>query len=107
MLAKIPERFVLLKIHFDTCYTCYVLLIFNFYFFQSVDPLIETLKSLSSKSTEIILCQEQRDTEKQKAVWKTFISKLHEDFTAIKIPISEQDELYASPDIVLLKVKKK
>lgn len=77
------------------------------YYEESVDPLIETLKSLTSKTTEIILCQEQRDTEKQKAVWKSFMNKLYEDFSASKIPVYEQDELYASPDIVLLKVKKK
>uniref|UniRef100_A0A023F945 Putative n2n2-dimethylguanosine trna methyltransferase n=1 Tax=Triatoma infestans TaxID=30076 RepID=A0A023F945_TRIIF len=77
------------------------------YYEESLDPLIETIKLLSSDTTEIILSQEKRDTEKQQEIWKQFLIKFNEVFTVNKVPLNEQDELYASPDIFLLRAHKK
>ncbi|KAK9503820.1 hypothetical protein O3M35_010295 [Rhynocoris fuscipes] len=77
------------------------------YYEESLDPLIETIKTISSDTTEIILSQEKRDTEKQQEIWKQFLMKFHDSFNVIKVPLNEQDELYASPDIFLLRAYKK
>ncbi|KAK3922859.1 Protein-lysine methyltransferase METTL21D [Frankliniella fusca] len=73
------------------------------YYSESVVPLVETMKLLSSKETEIIICQEQRDSDKQRHVWKMFMSELTKFFQFIPIPTSEQHPLFSSPDILLLK----
>jgi hypothetical protein len=72
-----------------------------------LEPLLETLRSLCGDSTEIILSQEKRETEKQKQTWKVFVEKFYEEFSVSKVPPSEQDDVYASPDIVLLRARKK
>lgn len=66
-------------------------------------PLVETMKQLSSKDTEIIICQEKRDSEKQRAVWKQFTLELDKYFTFVTIPTEDQHTLFSSPDILLMK----
>ncbi|KAJ1521966.1 hypothetical protein ONE63_002297 [Megalurothrips usitatus] len=74
------------------------------YYMESVAPLVSTIKQLSTKETEIIICQEQRDSDKQRAIWKQFTIELNKYFKSAAIPLEEQHELFRSPDILLLKV---
>lgn len=77
------------------------------YYEESLDPLLSTLKSLCSESTEILLAQEKRESEKQKEIWKTFNARFFEEFSVSKVPPNEQDETYCSPDIYLYRAKRK
>lgn len=70
---------------------------------QSILPLVETMKQLSTQDTEIIICQEERDSDKQRAIWKQFTSELNKYFRFTAVPFQEQHPLFRSPDILLLK----
>ncbi|XP_026292991.1 protein N-lysine methyltransferase METTL21D-like [Frankliniella occidentalis] len=73
------------------------------YYSESIIPLVETMKQISTRETEIIICQEQRDSEKQRAIWKEFMSELTKFFQFNPIPTEEQHPLFKSPDILLLR----
>lgn len=62
---------------------------------------------LTSPETVILICQELRETEKQKKTWKLFLDMLVEHFTLLYIPQEDQHPVYSSSDIVLIKAKKK
>ncbi|CAG9853821.1 unnamed protein product [Phyllotreta striolata] len=76
------------------------------YYNESINPLIKTLKELSNADTEIIVCQEMRDTEKQLECWKNFTKIAKEHFEFSFIPIEEHHPIYCSSDVVLLRLKK-
>lgn len=87
-------------------------MLFNIFFllFQAVDPLIQTLLSLTntfSKRPTIYLTQEMRDSEVQKGLWDTFYEKLTDNFDVEKIPEDQQHANYRSSDIILLRITKK
>ncbi|XP_077297923.1 protein N-lysine methyltransferase METTL21D-like [Arctopsyche grandis] len=83
----------------------YVLLADCVYYTESIDPLINTLKSVNqnaSKKPCIILSQELRDSEIQMGLWNMFFQKLKKDFNIAKIDSSEQHSEYSSDDILIL-----
>ncbi|XP_030746216.1 protein-lysine methyltransferase METTL21D-like [Sitophilus oryzae] len=73
------------------------------YYRDSIDPLIETLRSLSGPQTTIILSQEIRESEKQKACWKYFLENVQKHFKSYVVPLEEQNDEFRSPDIVVIK----
>ncbi|PSN31582.1 Protein-lysine methyltransferase METTL21D [Blattella germanica] len=74
---------------------------------KSVEPLIQTLCAVTGVKTEIIISQEERDTEKQLRVWKNFQQALQEHFDVIKVPEEDQHPEFYSSDIVILHARKK
>lgn len=62
---------------------------------------------LTTPKTIILICQELRETEKQKNTWKTFLNMLIKHFTLSYIPEEEQHPIFKSSDIILINAKKK
>lgn len=62
---------------------------------------------LTTPETVILICQELRETEKQKNTWKMFLELLVEHFSLSYVPEEEQHSLYRSSDICLINAKKK
>ncbi|XP_023713233.1 protein-lysine methyltransferase METTL21D isoform X3 [Cryptotermes secundus] len=77
------------------------------YYMESVEPLVKTLCCLTDVSTEVFISQEERDTEKQRIIWKVFQEKLESHFEVTKIPEQEQHPDFCSPDIVVLRAMKR
>lgn len=75
--------------------------------FQSVEPLVKTLCCLTDVSTEVFISQEERDTEKQRIIWKVFQEMLESHFEVTKIPEREQHPDFCSQDIVILRAMKR
>ncbi|XP_072390429.1 protein N-lysine methyltransferase METTL21D-like [Diabrotica undecimpunctata] len=131
-LTDLPEAVPLLKLNVETNKSCWeqvhgyadvstlvwgeevelkwfpdlILLADCIYYKESVHPLFKTLKELVGSHTEILLCQEIRDTEKQRECWDLFIETANEAFSIHIIPIEEQHSEFSCPDIVILKLKK-
>jgi len=72
-----------------------------------VDALVLTIVELTTPKTVIFICQELRETEKQKNTWKMFLDALVEHFTLTYVPEEEQHLIYRSSDIILINAKKK
>lgn len=68
---------------------------------------MKTMVDLTTSETTILICQELRETEKQKNTWKMFLEMLVKHFTLSYIPEEEQHSIYRSSDIVLINAKKK
>jgi hypothetical protein len=62
---------------------------------------------LASEKTEVILCQEERDTEKQTEAWKLFVELFNKHFNYDKVPLKDQHSLYSSDEIVIFRARKK
>ncbi|XP_075229926.1 protein N-lysine methyltransferase METTL21D-like isoform X2 [Lycorma delicatula] len=77
------------------------------YYSESLSDLFATALKLCSEKTELILCQEERDSEKQKAIWNSFLKLLDKDFDYYSVPEKEQHYLFHSPDISIIRAKKK
>ncbi|CAG9837341.1 unnamed protein product [Diabrotica balteata] len=131
-LTDLPEAVPLLKLNVETNKSCWeqvhgyadvstlvwgeevelkwfpdlILLADCIYYKESIDPLFKTLKELVGSHTEILLCQEIRDTAKQRECWELFIKTAKEAFSIHIIPIEEQHSEFSCPDIVILKLKK-
>ncbi|XP_034256931.1 protein-lysine methyltransferase METTL21D-like [Thrips palmi] len=73
------------------------------YYSESILPLVQTMKEVSNTDTEIIICQEERDSDKQRKIWKEFTAELSKYFRFIAVPLEEQHPLFRSPDILLLR----
>ena len=70
-------------------------------------PLLDTLEVLlNDGAAYAILSQEERDTPKQIAVWKEFLTELNQRFKVENVPMAEQHPTYSSPDIHLMKIFK-
>ncbi|XP_043269372.1 protein-lysine methyltransferase METTL21D-like isoform X2 [Venturia canescens] len=79
------------------------------YYAESIDPLLKTLEMLLNRNAQsyAILSQEERDTPGQIRVWEIFMEKLRNQFSVEIVPISDQDSMYSSEDIHLMKLKPK
>ncbi|XP_026330188.1 protein-lysine methyltransferase METTL21D-like [Hyposmocoma kahamanoa] len=80
------------------------------YYEEALEPLIETLKSLTNtfnKKPIIYLTQELRDSEIQKQLWESFHEKISEIFYIEQVPEEQQHANYRSSDIILLRLNKK
>ncbi|XP_046671991.1 protein N-lysine methyltransferase METTL21D-like [Homalodisca vitripennis] len=77
------------------------------YYKESVEPLVQTMVALSSDKTEVIVCQEERDTDQQQHAWKLFTELFTKHFQYIKVPLRDQHSLYSTDEIVILRGKKK
>lgn len=62
---------------------------------------------LTTPKTIILICQELRETEKQKNTWKIFLDMLVKNFTLSYIPEEEQHPIFRSSDIIVINAKKK
>lgn len=72
-----------------------------------VEALVKTMTELTTPNTVILICQELRETEKQKNTWKMFLDMLVEHFILFYVPEEEQHPIYRSSDIILINAKKK
>lgn len=72
-----------------------------------VEALVKTMTELTTPNTVILICQELRETEKQKNTWKMFLDMLVEHFILSYVVEEEQHPIYRSPDIILINAKKK
>uniref|UniRef100_A0A1B6L7E1 Uncharacterized protein n=1 Tax=Graphocephala atropunctata TaxID=36148 RepID=A0A1B6L7E1_9HEMI len=77
------------------------------YYEESVEPLVQTMTALSSDKTEILVCQEERDTEQQQHAWKLFRDLFTKHFEYTKVPLKDQHSLYSSDEIVIFRGRKK
>ncbi|KAL3279541.1 hypothetical protein HHI36_017048 [Cryptolaemus montrouzieri] len=77
------------------------------YYEESINPLIKTLVNLAGPETEVILCQEMRESVKQQKCWRIFMDHLEEHFKIEHINLSEQHDEFCSSDIIILRLKKK
>lgn len=68
---------------------------------------MKTMTELTAPNTVILICQELRETEKQKNTWKMFLNLLVEHFEISYVPEKEQHPIFRSSDIVLINAKKK
>ncbi|XP_050532779.1 protein N-lysine methyltransferase METTL21D-like [Daktulosphaira vitifoliae] len=77
------------------------------YYTEVIPDLIKTMVDSTTSQTVILICQELRDTEKQKTSWKLFVDKLMQYFTITYIPEKEQHPIFRSSDICIINAKKK
>uniref|UniRef100_A0A1B6C5F0 Methyltransferase-like protein 21D n=2 Tax=Clastoptera arizonana TaxID=38151 RepID=A0A1B6C5F0_9HEMI len=77
------------------------------YYEESIKPLMNTLIWITNSETQIILSQEERDTDRQKSLWKNFLDEFVKYFEYKIVPLEEQHPLFNSADICLLQAKKK
>lgn len=130
-LSDLPEALPLLNLNVDENKTCWegnhglvriipldwgteaelnspdiILLADCVYYEKSVLPLIKTLKTLARSDTDILVCQEIRDTQKQVECWELFIKNIEKYFTISIVPIEDHHEEFSSSDIVILKLTK-
>ncbi|KAL9951975.1 hypothetical protein ACROYT_G044738 [Oculina patagonica] len=77
------------------------------YYEESLEPLVATLCDLSDVNTTVLISYEERTTGNKPLLEKKFHQLVREHFTVEEIPEDEQDPVYHSPDIHLLKLKRK
>ncbi|RMX40128.1 hypothetical protein pdam_00002282 [Pocillopora damicornis] len=73
----------------------------------SLEPLVSTLCDLSNENTTILISYEERTTGNKPQLEKKFHQLIKEHFIVEEIPEEQQDSVYHSPDIHLLKLKRK
>lgn len=76
-------------------------------FLKAIEALVKTIIELTTPKTVILICQELRETEKQKNTWKMFLDMFIKHFTLCYVPEEEQHPIYRSSDIILINAKKK
>lgn len=79
------------------------MLIYNKHF-QSIEPLICTLRKVCEKNTHIFISQEMRDSEIQQECWRYFLESINKYFKIHTIPLEEQDEEFRSFDIIIMRL---
>ncbi|XP_076261903.1 protein N-lysine methyltransferase METTL21D-like isoform X2 [Rhynchophorus ferrugineus] len=72
--------------------------------FQSIEPLICTLRNACKEDTQIFISQEIRESEKQQECWRYFLESINKYFKIKNIPLEEQDEEFRSSDIVIMQL---
>jgi len=77
------------------------------YYEESLEPLVATLCDLSDINTTVLISYEERTTGNKPMLEKKFHQLVKEHFTVEEIPEEQQDPVYRSPDIHLLKLKRK
>ncbi|KAM9466207.1 protein N-lysine methyltransferase METTL21D [Clarias gariepinus] len=88
-------------------YPDYILMADCIYYEQSVVPLVETLKLLAGPETCVICCYEQRTMGVNPEIEKRFFELLLQDFKAEKVPAERQDPEFNSPDIHILRLRRR
>jgi len=68
---------------------------------------MKTLCRLADFSTEVFISQEERDTEKQRTVWKACQELLQRHFEVTKIPEQELHPDFCGSDIIVLRAVKR
>lgn len=77
------------------------------YYLKSVDELIATMTKLCSETTEVIISQEERDSENQRNVWNAFLEKFKKIFDYYTVAEEEQHPVFRSPDILIIRARKR
>ncbi|XP_022165773.1 protein-lysine methyltransferase METTL21D-like [Myzus persicae] len=77
------------------------------YYPEVVEALVKTITELTTPKTVILICQELRETEKQKNTWKMFLNLFLEHFDVSYVPEEEQHPIFSSSDIIIINAKKK
>jgi len=77
------------------------------YYEESLEPLVATLCDLSDVNTTVLISYEERTTGNKPMLEKKFHQLVREHFTVEEIPEEQQDPVYHSPDIHLMKLKRK
>jgi len=72
-----------------------------------VEPLVKTLCRLPDFSTEVFIRQEDRDTEKQRTLWKALQELLQRHYEVTKIPEQELHPDFCSSNIFVLTAVKR
>lgn len=73
---------------------------------MSLEPLVSTLCDLSNENTTVLISYEERAMGKKPQLEKKFHQLVKEYFVVEEIPEEQQDPVYHSPDIHLLKLKR-
>lgn len=76
------------------------------YYEESLEPLVSTLCDLSNENTTVLISYEERAMGKKPQLEKKFHQLVKEHFVVEEIPEEQQDPVYHSPDIHLLKLKR-
>lgn len=77
------------------------------YYESSVKLLVDTLDALSGSETLVLCAFEERKTDNKLKLEKLFLSLIRQIFYVSFVPMDEMDETFRSPDIHILRLKKK
>ncbi|KAL5015334.1 hypothetical protein ScPMuIL_009604 [Solemya velum] len=69
------------------------------YYDESLEPLVETIRSLCSQSSTVLCCHEQRTTGNKPELERKFFELMEKYFTKFKVPLESQDVQFRSDDI--------
>ncbi|XP_038634186.1 protein-lysine methyltransferase METTL21D isoform X1 [Scyliorhinus canicula] len=75
--------------------------------FQSLEPLLWTMKELAGTNSCILCCYEERTMGNNPKIEIRFFELLQSDFEIEEIPVDRHDEEYRSEDIHILHIKRK
>ncbi|KAK6167978.1 hypothetical protein SNE40_021892 [Patella caerulea] len=84
----------------------YILLADCIYYEESLEPLVNTIVKLCQQHTTILCCYEQRDTGNKPQLERRFFELVRESLKVEEISLDNQDPLYSSPDIHIMKFTK-
>lgn len=85
----------------------YVFLADCIYYEESLEPLVDTITQLSSPSTIVFCCYEERTTGNKPELQKRFFELISQSFQIDEIPLENQDPVFRSEDIHIMKFRKK
>ena len=77
------------------------------YYEESLEPLVKTLRDLSTPETVILMSFEERTSEKKIHLQNCFFKLIDACFVIEEIPMKYHDDVYRSEDIHILKFTKK
>lgn len=75
--------------------------------FQSLEPLVSTVKGLSGANTTVIMSYEQRTDGNKPELQRRFFALMEKHFTQSQIPLEDHHEVYSSQDILIHEFKKR
>ncbi|XP_063860985.1 protein N-lysine methyltransferase METTL21D-like isoform X1 [Scylla paramamosain] len=77
------------------------------YYGESLEPLVSTVRSLSSSTTTVIMSYELRTDGNKPELQRKFFDLMEEYFTKERIPEQEHHSTYRSEDILIYEFRKK
>ncbi|KAG0713293.1 Protein-lysine methyltransferase METTL21D [Chionoecetes opilio] len=77
------------------------------YYKESLEPLVSTVRSLSTTTSTTIMSYEQRTDGNKPELQRRFFELMGENFTKRQIPEEEHHETYRSDDISIFEFKKR
>eukprot|EP00794_Sanderia_malayensis_P012015 gene12015-13255_t len=77
------------------------------YYDESLAPLVQTMDTLCSNETIILMSYEERTTGNKPELERKFFKLAEQHFKMRKIPREEQDSVYSSDDIHIIEMRRK